>query len=989
MKKISLIIIFSVILILCVGSITYADAVSFTVDGQAVSFDTGNGEDGDVEFKADGMYVNGVKKCNPNTVPIVNAESFESGFTYWKNVSTDGGDWTQNSGKTPSRADGYSTGASGSSDGTYYVYTEADGNYNKTFILESIDLNTSGEVSFYYHMYGSGMGSLYLEGYNGSTWTILKTITGNQANSWISSGDITFTSMQKLRFRGVIGYNRYSDICLDNIKITTTGYDKVTIFSDQFESVRNNITYNSVYIIEDVVKYLPVNTTYAPSMTEPGKGTVPKFKNLTIDEGVVLKSHKTTTGYWGIVIQQNAINFCVKENLAVKGLIMTNHGNAGGNGLGPILISASEVAVSPDGSTASTGAIMSGWGGGGNGGYVTSYDDVSGNSGGNSSSVIIYANKITNNGEVRAGNGGGGGGGASHSTTGGNGGSGGSLTCASKLFSGNGVYASGFGGGGGSGYYKPSDDYKPGMGGYGGGGNGGDSSTTYEPGKSANNGIIGYGGYTTTIVYGGAGSAGGAGQSNGGTGGTNGTLSILSQGDILGGNFIVGYTSAGGVNGSFFHGTISQKGKQIRIIKGVNITCQVPLCNIHVYYNNNGAPSYNNDKPDIDTTIKGTEVRIDSKIKNNYVTSITADKVIIDGEIVSCRGDDGEYGRESKPISIMAKDIIINSAAKLTKASATGSGASGIILGDITFGTKSAPANSFACYTDINTQKHYVYGIDYYYTYIDIYASGEARLSSAKFKDDTWCKEQRIYINEIPVRAVMPSASPNAAGVNEVDLSDWIAKYNVPSGTNPSLSFIIEKKVDGETNWTASNPFERNLSGKVTWQDTNTVEKKDTIYIVGFKKSGSSFGYVFFTGNSATCMSEGGIGVSNTYNGESAAYWAYQNATKVFNLIIRNGTYADCVYDDLIKKEDRMENGLKIKEVDITAENGYTIGKLTAKVNSFGGIPYTKIFITVTNPEMSIDPSYPIAGAVLDDRLILFKLIAPPTLKDIATITFN
>jgi len=153
-------------------------------------------------------------------------ESFEADFTSWLNKTGDDIDWTRHSGSTNST----DTGPSQAHDGTYYAYVEASSpnNPGKTAYLESVDLsshNPIGKISFYYHMYGSDMGLLSLEYYDGSNWQNLWSKTGQQHSSssasWTKAevGLASYT-VQKLRFVGVTGTSYDSDIAIDLVELT-------------------------------------------------------------------------------------------------------------------------------------------------------------------------------------------------------------------------------------------------------------------------------------------------------------------------------------------------------------------------------------------------------------------------------------------------------------------------------------------------------------------------------------------------------------------------------------------------------------------------------------------------------------------------------------------------------------------------------------------------------------------------------------------------
>ena len=151
-------------------------------------------------------------------------QSFENNFGHW--THDEGSiEWIRYTGGTPSTG----TGPSGASDGTYYVYTESSGVYNKTGLLKAVfDFSslTAPEIGFSYHMYGTSAGSLYLEAStNGTAWSALWSAAGNQGDQWLS----TRVSLQEyggltnvaIRFRSLIsGFAGMGDTAIDDIHVT-------------------------------------------------------------------------------------------------------------------------------------------------------------------------------------------------------------------------------------------------------------------------------------------------------------------------------------------------------------------------------------------------------------------------------------------------------------------------------------------------------------------------------------------------------------------------------------------------------------------------------------------------------------------------------------------------------------------------------------------------------------------------------------------------
>ncbi len=156
------------------------------------------------------------------------SESFENGLGLWTQSTSDDRDWTRRSGGTPSSY----TGPSAATDGTYYMYTEASGNSNKTAILESPEFvftgATSALMSFDYHMYGESMGELQVEmKVNDGAWETILTVSGDQGNVWHTStydlGSIIecgqSTTTVEFNFKGTTGSSYKSDITIDDFKI--------------------------------------------------------------------------------------------------------------------------------------------------------------------------------------------------------------------------------------------------------------------------------------------------------------------------------------------------------------------------------------------------------------------------------------------------------------------------------------------------------------------------------------------------------------------------------------------------------------------------------------------------------------------------------------------------------------------------------------------------------------------------------------------------
>lgn len=155
----------------------------------------------------------------------------------WINVSGDTHDWWVYNNATSSVNTGPSSDHS--LNDVNYLYVEASNRFNQTAILNSscFDLNGtfSPKFGFWYHMYGSNMGSLGVEVYHQGSWSqLLPTITGDQGNQWnYISADLSnyVGSFILIRFVATIGSAFRSDIAIDDIEIFEPPANEVALKS--------------------------------------------------------------------------------------------------------------------------------------------------------------------------------------------------------------------------------------------------------------------------------------------------------------------------------------------------------------------------------------------------------------------------------------------------------------------------------------------------------------------------------------------------------------------------------------------------------------------------------------------------------------------------------------------------------------------------------------------------------------------------------------
>jgi hypothetical protein len=173
--------------------------------------------------------------CIASGETIIDFEDFESGLGDWANVVGDDFQWTRQSGPTGSTGTGPNVDHTIGDATGFFVFTETSGPVaGDEAHLESLTF-TAGTVSttltFWYHMYGIGMGSLHVDVYDG-VWNLdVGSATGEQHPMQTDPYteaiiDLSaFSGSIKIRFRGIDGpippesSTFTSDMALDDIEI--------------------------------------------------------------------------------------------------------------------------------------------------------------------------------------------------------------------------------------------------------------------------------------------------------------------------------------------------------------------------------------------------------------------------------------------------------------------------------------------------------------------------------------------------------------------------------------------------------------------------------------------------------------------------------------------------------------------------------------------------------------------------------------------------
>ncbi len=193
------------------------------------------------------------------------SEGFETDLGIWTqglNGTDDDIDWNRDNNGTPSSSTGPSEGANSSS---YYIFTEASSNYNKSAVLTSnsfdLSLRKGTQLRFWYHMYGTAMGSLTVQVSTdgGNTWANEWSLSGNQGDQWIQqSVDLSAFDTQpdvQIRFVGLTGSNYLSDMAIDDIELMEIDYGFNWSTGATTQSITVNPTSDTEYRISVTDSY--------------------------------------------------------------------------------------------------------------------------------------------------------------------------------------------------------------------------------------------------------------------------------------------------------------------------------------------------------------------------------------------------------------------------------------------------------------------------------------------------------------------------------------------------------------------------------------------------------------------------------------------------------------------------------------------------------------------------------------------------------------
>nr|KAG5689549.1 hypothetical protein BaRGS_022052 [Batillaria attramentaria] len=156
---------------------------------------------------------------------------FEKDMCTWSNTRGDQFDWLRSTGSTPSQYTGPSTDHTQGNTAGGFVFIESSAprrTGDKAWLISQPFPAFTGArcFNFWYHMYGSGIGSLnvYVDDTANTTKTLLWSQKDNKGDRWLQ-GQMPIPPQSKeylVRVEGIRGSTYYGDIGLDDFSFTTT-----------------------------------------------------------------------------------------------------------------------------------------------------------------------------------------------------------------------------------------------------------------------------------------------------------------------------------------------------------------------------------------------------------------------------------------------------------------------------------------------------------------------------------------------------------------------------------------------------------------------------------------------------------------------------------------------------------------------------------------------------------------------------------------------
>ena len=168
-------------------------------------------------------------------------------------TSTSSQGWRIEDGTTSSSSTGPNVDNTLGTSAGKYIYLETSGGSTgalSSFETSDISLDNLGpnrQLSFYYHMYGSDMGTLTVEVYDGTTYNSVFSLSGQQQTSSAAPWQQATVSLAgysgvvRIRFSGTRGSSFTGDMAIDDVSI-----DNPPACSAVSNPITSNLTSSSV-----------------------------------------------------------------------------------------------------------------------------------------------------------------------------------------------------------------------------------------------------------------------------------------------------------------------------------------------------------------------------------------------------------------------------------------------------------------------------------------------------------------------------------------------------------------------------------------------------------------------------------------------------------------------------------------------------------------------------------------------------------------------
>ena len=177
--------------------------------------------------------------------------NLSNGFINEDSFLFDQHDWRTNSGAVPTASTGPSSDFQPGTANGKYVYLESSAPcapLRAQMLSPCINLGSAAipSLSFAYHMYGAGMGTLHVDVYAQGVWNnAVWSLSGDQGNTWQVAG-VNLSAWAgdtiTLRWRGITGQGSLSDMAIDaiNVRDITTGINDVETSASLYGNVFPN-----------------------------------------------------------------------------------------------------------------------------------------------------------------------------------------------------------------------------------------------------------------------------------------------------------------------------------------------------------------------------------------------------------------------------------------------------------------------------------------------------------------------------------------------------------------------------------------------------------------------------------------------------------------------------------------------------------------------------------------------------------------------------